>query len=183
MLNYIIHYTTLHYITPYYRILHYITLHYTILHYITLYYTTLRCVALHCIVLWDEVWLAISGSLIWSKTLMELILTCGEFLWSPEDPVRQIHFPRPHVAVPGMFSDILSSVHILKGEWDAESNGKLPQLFIPGKTAALVHEFAVEDLPRQNRSPGSILEQNNDYIQGETELLLVCYFVHRSWVT
>ena len=29
----------------------------------------------------------------------------------------------------------------------AESNGKLPYLFIPSKTATLVSEFAVEDLP------------------------------------
>ena len=28
-----------------------------------------------------------------------------------------------------------------------ESNGKLPHLFIPGNTATLVPEFAVEDLP------------------------------------
>ena len=32
-------------------------------------------------------------------------------------------------------------------EWGAESRGKLPQLFIPGKTASLVPEFAIEDLP------------------------------------
>ena len=36
---------------------------------------------------------------------------------------------------------------MLKREWGAESNGKLPHLFIPGKTAALVPEFAEEDLP------------------------------------
>ena len=36
---------------------------------------------------------------------------------------------------------------MLKREWVAESNGKLPHLFIPGKTAALVPEFAVEDQP------------------------------------
>ena len=36
---------------------------------------------------------------------------------------------------------------MLKREWGAESNGKLPQLFIPSKTAALVPEFAEEDLP------------------------------------
>ena len=36
---------------------------------------------------------------------------------------------------------------MLKREWGAERNGKLPQLFIPGKNAALVPEFAVEDLP------------------------------------
>ena len=29
----------------------------------------------------------------------------------------------------------------------AESNGKLPHLFIPSKTATFVPEFAVEDLP------------------------------------
>ena len=35
---------------------------------------------------------------------------------------------------------------MLKKEWGAESNGKLPHIFIPSKTAALVPEFAVEDL-------------------------------------
>ena len=32
-------------------------------------------------------------------------------------------------------------------EWGAESNGKLPHLFIANKTATLFPEFAVEDLP------------------------------------
>ena len=36
---------------------------------------------------------------------------------------------------------------MLKREWGAESNGKLPHLFIPSKTATSVPEFAVEDLP------------------------------------
>ena len=36
---------------------------------------------------------------------------------------------------------------MLKGEWGAESNEKLPHLFIPSKTATLISEFAVEDLP------------------------------------
>ena len=36
---------------------------------------------------------------------------------------------------------------MLKREWVAESNGKVPHLFIPGKTAALVPEFTVEDQP------------------------------------
>ena len=35
---------------------------------------------------------------------------------------------------------------MLKKEWGAESNGKLPHLFIPSKTATLVPEFAVEVL-------------------------------------
>ena len=36
---------------------------------------------------------------------------------------------------------------MLKREWGAESNGKLPCLLIPSKTATLVPESAVEDLP------------------------------------
>ena len=36
---------------------------------------------------------------------------------------------------------------MLKREWGAENNGKVPHLFIPSKTATLVPEFAVEDLP------------------------------------
>ena len=36
---------------------------------------------------------------------------------------------------------------MLKREWGAETNGKLPHLFIPSKTANQVAEFAMEDLP------------------------------------
>ena len=36
---------------------------------------------------------------------------------------------------------------MLKREYDVESNGKLLHLFIPSKTAILVPDFAVEDLP------------------------------------
>ena len=35
---------------------------------------------------------------------------------------------------------------MLEREWGAESNGKLPHLFVPSKIATLVPEFAVEDL-------------------------------------
>ena len=42
---------------------------------------------------------------------------------------------------------LLRSVQMLKREWGAEINGKLPHLFFPSKTATLVPEFAVEDLP------------------------------------
>ena len=38
-----------------------------------------------------------------------------------------------------------------------ESNGKLPKLFIPSKTATLVPEFAVEDLPL-SRTASWVLE-------------------------
>ena len=46
-------------------------------------------------------------------------------------------------------STLLTSAafQMLKREWGAESNGKLPHLFIPNKTATWVLEFAVEDLP------------------------------------
>ena len=70
----------------------------------------------------------------------------GEFRWSPEGPVSQIHSPHLQVGAPGKFSDLLTSLQMLKREWGAESKGKLPQLFIPSKTATLVAEFAVEDL-------------------------------------
>ena len=36
---------------------------------------------------------------------------------------------------------------MLKREWGVESNGKLPHVSIPSKTAAWVPEFAVEDQP------------------------------------
>ena len=42
---------------------------------------------------------------------------------------------------------------MLKREWGAERNGKLPYLFIPRKTANLVPEFAVEDLTLDGTAP------------------------------
>ena len=36
---------------------------------------------------------------------------------------------------------------MLKREWGAETNGKLPHLFIHSKTSTIVSELAVEDLP------------------------------------
>ena len=79
---------------------------------------------------------------------MKLIFSpCGEFRRSPEGPVSQIHSPHLHAGAPGIFSDLLRSVQMLKREWGAESNGKLPHLFILRKTATLITAFAVEDLP------------------------------------
>ena len=87
-------------------------------------------------------------SLIWSKTLMELIFNlCGEFHLSPEGPISQIHSPHLHVDAPGIFSDPLRSVQMLRRECRVEGNKKLPQLFIPSNTATLVPAFAVKDLP------------------------------------
>ena len=89
--------------------------------------------------------IGISGSLIWSKTLMELIFNpCDEFRWSPEGLVSQIYSPYLQAGVPGIFPDLLRSVQMLKREWGAERNGKLSHLFIPSNTAAWVPEFAVE---------------------------------------
>ena len=45
-----------------------------------------------------------------------------------------------------IYFNVCSDVR-LKREWDVESNGKLPHLFILSKTATLVPYFAVEDLP------------------------------------
>ena len=63
------------------------------------------------------------------------------------------HSPHLHVGATRIFSDLLRSVQMLKREWVAESNAKLPDLFIPGKTATLVPEFAVEDLPLAELQP------------------------------
>ena len=57
--------------------------------------------------------IGISGSLIWSKTLMELFNPYGEFQLSPEGPVSQIHSPHLHDGIPGIFSDLLRSVQTL----------------------------------------------------------------------
>ena len=48
---------------------------------------------------------------------------CGEFQWSPEGPVSQIHTPRLLAGAPGIFSDFLRSVQMRKGEWGTESKG------------------------------------------------------------
>ena len=61
--------------------------------------------------------IGISRPLICSKTLMELIFNpCGEFRWSPDGPVSQIHSPHLHVGAPGNFTDLLRYVQMLKKE-------------------------------------------------------------------
>ena len=55
----------------------------------------------------------------------------GQISVSPEGPVRHIHSPHLLVGAAGIFSDILRSVQMLKREWGAESNGKLPHLLNP----------------------------------------------------
>ena len=88
--------------------------------------------------------IGVSGSVIWSENPMELIFNPrGKFRWSPEGPVSQIHSPYLHAGCLGIFSDLLRSDQMLNRECDAESNGKLPYLFIPSKTATLIPKFAV----------------------------------------
>ena len=59
----------------------------------------------------------ISGSLIWSNSLMEMIFNpYVEFRRIPEGPVSQIHSSHLHVGAPEIFSDLLRSIHMLKRE-------------------------------------------------------------------
>ena len=86
---------------------------------------------------------------------MELIFNHCDKFRSSDGPVGQIHAPHLHAGVSEIFSDLFESVQMLKREYCAESNGKLPHLFIPSKTATLVPEIAVEDLPLGNYSLGA----------------------------
>ena len=70
----------------------------------------------------------------------------GEFRRSPEGPDSQIHFPHLHIGALGSFK-IFKVCSDGKERVGAESNGKLPHVFIPSKTTTLVPDFAVEDLP------------------------------------
>ena len=78
---------------------------------------------------------------------MELIFNpCGEFRWSLEGPVSQIHTPHLHVGTPGVFSDLLRYVQMLNRECGVRKpTGNYRTYSIPGKTVVLVPEFAVED--------------------------------------
>ena len=82
--------------------------------------------------------IGISGSLTWSKTLMD-VLNFTE--------VRRAQLAKSTLLASTMVP--LESFQIFqdaKEKWGAESNGMLLHLFIPSKTATLVSEFAVEDL-------------------------------------
>ena len=71
---------------------------------------------------------------------------------------------------------------MLKRE-SAESNGKLPHRYIPSKTATLVPEFAVEDLPSVELQPGFLClqlrtcpwaEHSND---DDDDYNIIAYFI------
>ena len=96
---------------------------------------------------WGEGWLGFpdlwSGQKLWWNWYL---IPVANFQWTPEGPVSQIYSPHLHIGAPGIFSVLLMSIQTIKREWGAESNGKLPHLFIPPKTAALVPAFAVKDM-------------------------------------
>ena len=71
--------------------------------------------------IWGRRVIGISGSLIWSKTMMELIFNLsGEFWWSPEGPVSQIHSPHLHAVSLGSFQifKVCSDARV-SGVWKA----------------------------------------------------------------
>ena len=73
---------------------------------------------------------------------MDLIFNpCGEFTWSAEGTVSQIHAPHLHVGAPRIFSDFLRSAEMLKKEWGDESSGKLPHLFNTFSSGSEVRGF------------------------------------------
>ena len=121
--------------------------------------------------------IGISGSLIWSKTLMELMFNPGgEFRRSPVGPVSQIHSPHLHVGAPGMFSYLLRSVQKQKRERGCGKNGKIPRIFIHGKAAALVHEFLrCKTCLRQNCNLGSCTCSEGP-APGQNTLIMMYYF-------
>ena len=95
------------------------------------------------------------------RILMMMINSpCGEFRWSLEGPISQIQSPHLHAGAPGIFSDLLRSVLMIKrkrtGSYCSYSYlVKLQPWFLKsavedlplGRPAALVPEFAVKDLP------------------------------------
>ena len=65
------------------------------------------------------------------KTLVEMIFNPrGELRCNPEAPVSRIQ-SHLNAGAPGIFSDLLKSVQMLKREWGTESNGKLPYILNP----------------------------------------------------
>ena len=71
---------------------------------------------------------------------------------------------------------------MLKRVWDAESNGKLSHLFIPNKTATLVPEFTVEDVPLGRISalvPGFAVK---DMPLGRTLMIYIYIYIYIQYM-
>ena len=81
---------------------------------------------------------------------MELIFNlCGEFRRSSEAQLAKSSLLTFSWGPWDLFSSfkVCSDAKERECVWGAESNWMLPHLFTPSKTATLVPEFAVEDLP------------------------------------
>ena len=79
---------------------------------------------------------------------MKLIfIPCGDFRWSQEGPASQIHSPYLHVGALGIFSDLEGLFRCWRGSGVPIETGSYCTYSNSGKTAALVPEFAVEELP------------------------------------
>ena len=121
---------------------------------------------------WGRRVVGISGSLIWSKTLMELIRNLyGEFRWIPKSLVRRIHSPHLHV---GTISFKVCSD--AKESGVRKATGSYRTYWVLGKTAALVPEFAVEDLPSAELQPtvGSCVCSEGLVLGQNTLMMTMC---------
>ena len=104
--------------------------------------------------------IGISGSLIWSKTPMELIFNpCGKFRWSPKGPVSQIHSPHLHIVAPW---DLFRSFKLCS---DAKEKVWCVKLLLPP-------EFEVENLRSAELLPTVYEEQLETKFWRETENVL-----------
>ena len=71
---------------------------------------------------------------------------CGEFPWTQEGPVSQIHSHHLVFGAPEIFSDLLRYVQM--SETGVQKSTESYRTYsISCKTAALVADFAVEDMP------------------------------------
>ena len=64
---------------------------------------------------------------------------------------------------------------MLQREWGAETNGKLLHLFIPGKSTALVPEFAVEDMPSAELKPRLLHLSEEPALGQNTQMMMNHY--------
>ena len=101
--------------------------------------------------IWKRRAIRTSGSLIWSKTQVELIFNpCGEYRSSPDGPDSQIYSPQLHIGAPEIFEGLFRRE---RENGFRKETGNYFVYSIPAKTAALVPEFAVDDLPSAELQP------------------------------
>ena len=114
---------------------------------------------------------------------MELIFNpCGELRWSPEGPVSQFHSPHLHIGAPGIFSDLLRSVQMLKESGVQKGMRSYRTYSIPSKTAALVPEFVVENLPLAELQPRFLRLQWRTCPWAEHSLWWYIHIVGEEWL-